>query len=68
MVIVIAVFNENVLLERDLRIVFWLQIREERYILYRRVYASLFSKRSYSFYLNIFLLYIKYFFEKITEF
>ena len=68
MVIVIAVFNENVLLERDLRIIFWLQIREERYMLYRRVYASLFSERSYGFYLNIFLLYIKYFFEKITEF
>ena len=35
MVIVIAVFNENVLLEMDLRTILLLQIREERYMLYK---------------------------------
>ena len=67
MVIVIAVFNENVLLEMDLRTILLLQIREERYMLYRREYAFQFSKRSFGFYLNIFLSY-KIFFEKTTEF
>ena len=55
MVTEIALPEENILLDRDLRLNFIkLQMREERYL--KEVHAFLFSKRCQGFHSEIFLL------------